>query len=96
MPTLAAIDEPQFAAGRRRDPAARGLSAPSAALENLLQSINDEQTQTLPQDELNRARLAWGMATDDWETPMRSLANHRPTYGGVDELIGGDEAQSPG
>ena len=34
-------------------------------LENLLQSINDEQTQTLPQDELNRARLAWGMHTDD-------------------------------
>jgi glutamate-ammonia-ligase adenylyltransferase len=29
-------------------------------LENLLQSINDEQTQTLPGDELNRARLAWG------------------------------------
>lgn len=28
--------------------------------ENLLQSINDEQTQTLPGDELNRARLAWG------------------------------------
>ncbi|MEN1328830.1 bifunctional glutamine synthetase adenylyltransferase/deadenyltransferase, partial [Pseudomonas aeruginosa] len=27
-------------------------------LENLLQSINDEQTQTLPSDELNRARLA--------------------------------------
>ena len=28
-------------------------------LENLLQSINDEQTQTLPADDLNRARLAW-------------------------------------
>ena len=28
--------------------------------ENLPQSINDEQTQTLPGDELNRARLAWG------------------------------------
>jgi glutamate-ammonia-ligase adenylyltransferase len=27
-------------------------------LENLLQSINDEQTQTLPADDLNRARLA--------------------------------------
>ncbi|MEZ1280451.1 hypothetical protein, partial [Enterobacter hormaechei] len=34
-------------------------------LENLLQSINDEQTQTLPGDDLNRARLAWGMRVDD-------------------------------
>lgn len=35
-------------------------------LENLLQSINDEQTQTLPSDELNRARLAWAMDFADW------------------------------
>ncbi|XNM79520.1 hypothetical protein ACLK1U_17275 [Escherichia coli] len=28
-----------------------------------LQSINDEQTQTLPSDELNRARLAWAIRT---------------------------------
>ncbi|VEB53947.1 adenyl-transferase [Salmonella enterica subsp. enterica] len=33
-------------------------------LENLLQSINDEQTQTLPADDLNRARLAWGMKAE--------------------------------
>ena len=33
---------------------------------NLLQSINDEQTQTLPSDELNRARLAWAMDFADW------------------------------
>ncbi|MDU5729909.1 MAG: bifunctional [glutamate--ammonia ligase]-adenylyl-L-tyrosine phosphorylase/[glutamate--ammonia-ligase] adenylyltransferase [Citrobacter freundii] len=45
-------------------------------LENLLQSINDEQTQTLPGDELNRARLAWGMNVDDWqhETQEESLS----------------------
>nr|VUD23130.1 adenyl-transferase [Salmonella sp. NCTC 7297] len=35
-------------------------------LENLLQSINDEQTQTLPADDLNRARLAWGMKAENW------------------------------
>lgn len=35
-------------------------------LENLLQSINDEQTQTLPSDELTRARLAWAMDFADW------------------------------
>ncbi|CEE91415.1 adenylyl transferase for glutamine synthetase, regulates P-II (GlnB) and GlnK [Xenorhabdus nematophila str. Anatoliense] len=35
-------------------------------LENLLQSIRDQQTQTLPDTELDRARLAWGMGFSDW------------------------------
>ncbi|EKT60052.1 bifunctional [glutamate--ammonia ligase]-adenylyl-L-tyrosine phosphorylase/[glutamate--ammonia-ligase] adenylyltransferase [Providencia sneebia] len=34
--------------------------------ENLLQSIDDQQTQTLPEDSLNQARLAWGMGFADW------------------------------
>lgn len=40
-------------------------------LENLLQSINDEQTQTLPSDELNRARLAWAMDFADFTATDR-------------------------
>lgn len=35
-------------------------------VENLLQSIDDQQTQTLPEDALNQARLAWGMGFADW------------------------------
>ncbi|CCG85810.1 bifunctional [glutamate--ammonia ligase]-adenylyl-L-tyrosine phosphorylase/[glutamate--ammonia-ligase] adenylyltransferase [Erwinia piriflorinigrans] len=35
-------------------------------LENLLQSINDEQTQTLPDSERDRARLAWAMGFANW------------------------------
>ncbi|HGN2570379.1 TPA: bifunctional [glutamate--ammonia ligase]-adenylyl-L-tyrosine phosphorylase/[glutamate--ammonia-ligase] adenylyltransferase [Providencia rettgeri] len=34
--------------------------------ENLLQSIDDQQTQTLPEEALNQARLAWGMGFADW------------------------------
>ncbi len=65
-------------------------------LENLLQSINDEQTQTLPQDELNRARLAWGMHTEDWETLSAQLASQMANVRRVfNELIGDDEDQSP-
>lgn len=45
-------------------------------LENLLQSINDEQTQTLPGDELNRARLAWAMGADDWSQLTAVLNVH--------------------
>ncbi|OMP37152.1 hypothetical protein BMR86_25265, partial [Stenotrophomonas sp. KAs 5-3] len=45
-------------------------------LENLLQSINDEQTQTLPSDELNRARLAWAMDFADWPQLTGALTAH--------------------
>ncbi len=95
LPTLAAIDElhllPEGDATLLR---AAYLFL--RRLENLLQSINDEQTQTLPQDELNRARLAWGMHTDDWETLSAQLANHMANVRRVfNELIGDDEAQSP-
>ncbi|MBZ2401203.1 [protein-PII] uridylyltransferase family protein, partial [Erwinia amylovora] len=60
LPTLAAIDRlhllPEGDAEKLR-----AAYLWLRRLENLLQSINDEQTQTLPGDELNRARLAWGM-----------------------------------
>ncbi len=61
-------------------------------LENLLQSINDEQTQTLPQDALNRARLAWGMGMDDWQTLHARLEQHMAGVRRIfDTLIGDDE-----
>ena len=64
-------------------------------LENLLQSINDEQTQTLPGDELNRARLAWGMNVDDWQQLTDVLTNHMDNVRRVfNELIGDDEAET--
>src|SRR5690606_32827121 len=65
-------------------------------LENLLQSINDEQTQTLPGDDLNRARLAWGMNAPDWDALMQTLATHMAAVRRVfNELIGDDESASP-
>ncbi|AKH64201.1 MULTISPECIES: bifunctional [glutamate--ammonia ligase]-adenylyl-L-tyrosine phosphorylase/[glutamate--ammonia-ligase] adenylyltransferase [Photorhabdus] len=42
-------------------------------LENLLQSIDDQQTQTLPEDELNRSRLTWGMGFERWDKLMIAL-----------------------
>ncbi|MRS14376.1 bifunctional [glutamate--ammonia ligase]-adenylyl-L-tyrosine phosphorylase/[glutamate--ammonia-ligase] adenylyltransferase [Enterobacteriaceae bacterium RIT691] len=64
-------------------------------LENLLQSINDEQTQTLPQDELNRARLAWGMGVADWDALSGVLDAHMAQVRLIfNELIGDDEASS--
>ena len=64
-------------------------------LENLLQSINDEQTQTLPGDELNRARLAWAMGADDWSQLTAVLNVHMGNVRRVfNELIGDDETET--
>ncbi|MGK9173872.1 bifunctional [glutamate--ammonia ligase]-adenylyl-L-tyrosine phosphorylase/[glutamate--ammonia-ligase] adenylyltransferase [Yokenella regensburgei] len=62
-------------------------------LENLLQSINDEQTQTLPGDELNRARLCWGMGMADWESLTATLAQQMAAVRRIfNALIGEDDA----
>ncbi|MDU4843054.1 MAG: bifunctional [glutamate--ammonia ligase]-adenylyl-L-tyrosine phosphorylase/[glutamate--ammonia-ligase] adenylyltransferase [Leclercia adecarboxylata] len=64
-------------------------------LENLLQSINDEQTQTLPGDELNRARLAWGMRLDNWQALIDALDAHMAAVRRIfNDLIGDDESES--
>ncbi|UCZ74133.1 bifunctional [glutamate--ammonia ligase]-adenylyl-L-tyrosine phosphorylase/[glutamate--ammonia-ligase] adenylyltransferase [Dickeya zeae] len=60
-------------------------------LENLLQSIADEQTQTLPEDALNQARLAWGMRCDDWLQLSERLHQQMQAVRAVfHELIGDD------
>lgn len=61
-------------------------------LENLLQSINDEQTQTLPSDSLNRERLVWGMGAADWHELQQVLQSHMLLVRQVfNALIGDDE-----
>ncbi|TPG61473.1 bifunctional [glutamate--ammonia ligase]-adenylyl-L-tyrosine phosphorylase/[glutamate--ammonia-ligase] adenylyltransferase [Ewingella americana] len=60
-------------------------------LENLLQAIADEQTQTLPADELNQARLAWGMQFANWPSLLDGLHSHMQAVRAVfDDLIGDD------
>ena len=66
-------------------------------LENLLQSINDEQTQTLPADELNRARLAWAMGEECWKTLTEKLESHMAAVRAIfDDLIGDDTPETGG
>ncbi|WJV61807.1 bifunctional [glutamate--ammonia ligase]-adenylyl-L-tyrosine phosphorylase/[glutamate--ammonia-ligase] adenylyltransferase [Pectobacteriaceae bacterium C52] len=60
-------------------------------LENLLQSIADEQTQTLPTDELNQQRLAWGMGVESWAQLCEALQQHMQAVRAVfNDLIGDD------
>ncbi len=64
-------------------------------LENLLQSINDEQTQTLPVDPLNQARLAWAMGVPDWSVLQQQLEQHMSAVRAIfDELIGDDTPEA--
>ncbi len=46
-------------------------------LENRLQMLRDAQTQQLPADPLERARLAHGMGEPDWAALLRRLQAHR-------------------
>lgn len=94
LPTLAAIDRlhllPEGDAEKLR-----AAYLWLRRLENLLQSINDEQTQTLPGDELNRARLAWGMGVEGWDALSSQLEAHMAAVRRIfNELIGDDEAES--
>jgi len=45
--------------------------------ENHLQAIEDRQTQTLPDDEINQARLAYSMGFDDWNRFIAQLIHHQ-------------------
>jgi glutamate-ammonia-ligase adenylyltransferase len=94
LPTLEAIEQlhllPENDAQRLRD-----AYLYLRRLENLLQSINDEQTQTLPADELNRARLAWGMGESRWDELLQTLQGHMNAVRRVfNDLIGDDEPEA--
>ena len=94
LPTLEAIDKlGLLPAGDA--PTLREAYLYLRRLENLLQSINDEQTQTLPADELNRARLAWGMNAPDWAALTATLDKQMAAVRAIfNALIGDDEAES--
>lgn len=63
-------------------------------LENLLQAINDQQTQTLPASECDQARLAWGMGFESWSALHRSLTTKMSEVRQIfDELIGEDDEE---
>ena len=63
--------------------------------ENLLQAINDEQTQTLPEEELDQIRLATNMGFTNWSEFIEQLAvrmqQNRLIF---NALIGNDDSES--
>ncbi|MDC9592150.1 bifunctional [glutamate--ammonia ligase]-adenylyl-L-tyrosine phosphorylase/[glutamate--ammonia-ligase] adenylyltransferase [Xenorhabdus sp. IM139775] len=62
-------------------------------LENLLQSIRDQQTQTLPDNELDRARLAWGMNFAGWDELMAATERSMSAVRSIFRQLIGDETE---
>lgn len=63
--------------------------------ENLLQAMADKQTQTLPDDPVEQAKLAFAMGYSDWETLFKATQAHMHHVHSVfDKLIGDDEEDS--
>lgn len=64
-------------------------------LEHRLQGINDQQTQTLPEDELSQLRVAQSMGFSTWKQLVRELDKHRDKIHAVFcEVIGNDETEA--
>lgn len=61
-------------------------------LENLLQALEDKQTQTLPQDSANQARLAYACGFTDWSALVVQLRQHMQNVHQVfNDVIGEEE-----
>ncbi|MEW6354019.1 MAG: bifunctional [glutamate--ammonia ligase]-adenylyl-L-tyrosine phosphorylase/[glutamate--ammonia-ligase] adenylyltransferase [Pseudomonadota bacterium] len=64
-------------------------------VENRLQEVADEQTHTLPTDELGQLRLALSMGYGDWETFERALNKHRArVHGHFEQVFAAPQAES--
>ncbi|QIM63101.1 bifunctional glutamine synthetase adenylyltransferase/deadenyltransferase [Pasteurellaceae bacterium Orientalotternb1] len=63
--------------------------------ENVLQAIDDQQTQTLPSNDTDRLRLATANHCDNWQAFLTALAEHQTKVRAVfNELIGDDDEES--
>ncbi|MBM7037448.1 bifunctional [glutamate--ammonia ligase]-adenylyl-L-tyrosine phosphorylase/[glutamate--ammonia-ligase] adenylyltransferase [Vibrio ulleungensis] len=62
-------------------------------LENLLQALDDKQTQTLPQDDLNRLRLSYAMGYEDWSQLSAAVSDNMLQVHSVFEQLIGDEEE---
>ncbi|MGX2973892.1 bifunctional [glutamate--ammonia ligase]-adenylyl-L-tyrosine phosphorylase/[glutamate--ammonia-ligase] adenylyltransferase [Ursidibacter arcticus] len=64
-------------------------------VENTLQAINDQQTQTLPTDPVDQARIAFVCQCDTWQIFLHQLQQHQQNVRAIfNELIGEDEQES--
>lgn len=63
-------------------------------LENLLQAIDDQQTQTLPDDPENQARLCFAMGFESWDQLLNQTQQHMQAVSEVFEGVIGEDPES--
>jgi glutamate-ammonia-ligase adenylyltransferase len=63
--------------------------------ENLIQAMADKQTQTLPESEMEQAKLACAMGNKDWQEMLSETQEHmRSVHTVFEQLIGEEEESS--
>lgn len=63
--------------------------------EHAIQGINDAQSQTLPSDDINQARIAWSMGYAKWADFFEALAQHRKTVSEhFDHIVAEEEKET--
>uniref|UniRef100_UPI000B357F5C bifunctional [glutamate--ammonia ligase]-adenylyl-L-tyrosine phosphorylase/[glutamate--ammonia-ligase] adenylyltransferase n=1 Tax=Thaumasiovibrio occultus TaxID=1891184 RepID=UPI000B357F5C len=63
-------------------------------VENLLQAIDDKQTQTLPESDIDQQRLAFALGFDDWPALLAAIQTQMAAVHQVfDGLIGDDDTE---
>ena len=45
--------------------------------EHVIQALNDEQSQTLPDDQMGQAKMAYAMDSENWEAYLKKLTQHQ-------------------
>lgn len=60
-------------------------------LENLLQALDDKQTQTLPETHDEKVKLATAMGYQDWPTLIQQVSQHMLSVHQIFELLIGEE-----
>jgi glutamate-ammonia-ligase adenylyltransferase len=63
--------------------------------EHVIQALNDEQSQTLPDDELGQAKMAYAMDSDNWEQYLGKLTQHQKNVSHHFAQIVADEQDNP-
>lgn len=91
LETLSAIREQGLLPGEQVDELEQGYAF-LRRLENLLQAIDDKQTQTLPDKPLDQCRLALAMGYADWAALTAATEQHMQAIHAVfDDIIGADD-----
>ena len=67
--------------------------------EHAVQALRDEQTQKLPEDAVDQARIAWSMNCDSWNVYLAQLSHHRVVvsrhFADLIEADDAEEAEEP-